>query len=73
MSYFHCVLKFKNYAQIPVANAAAEALSSSGNLGYTDAFGLLPLREKIAQHYKKKYNLERDIDPKRIVVSYMMD
>jgi aspartate/methionine/tyrosine aminotransferase len=38
-------------------------------LGYTDAFGLLQLREKIAQHYTTKYNLPEPIATSRIVVT----
>jgi len=51
-------------APAAVAAAAVTALSSSphNNLGYTDAFGLLSLRQKIAQHYADKYNLVDDDD-----------
>ena len=47
-----------------VANAAVEALTGPPRqvLGYTDAFGILPLREKIIQHYKDKYALNKDDD-----------
>ena len=40
-----------------VAQAAREALSDepAAVLGYTDAFGLLELREKIARHYARYY------------------
>jgi aspartate/methionine/tyrosine aminotransferase len=65
-----------------VADAAIAALSPhSGQdgrpqqqqrrqvLGYTDAFGLLPLRQKIAQHYTNKYHLSEPISTSRIVVT----
>ena len=51
----------------PVAQAAVTALSNPQCvMGYTDAFGLIELRNKIKQHYKKKYtnlsNTEDDGD-----------
>ena len=67
-----------------VAEAAIAALSLSPSsttatqlqeqrrqvLGYTDAFGLLSLREKIAQHYTSKYQLQGDpISTSRIVIT----
>jgi len=43
-------------APAAVAAAAVSALSSPhNNMGYTDAFGLLSLRQTIAQHYADKY------------------
>lgn len=42
-----------------VANAAVDALTGPPKqrvMGYTDAFGIVPLREKIVQHYKTKYS-----------------
>ena len=61
-------------APATVAQAAVEALTSPPQvMGYTDAFGLLPLREKIAQHYQKYYqkNLREDQVPStdRIVIT----
>ena len=53
----------------PVADAAVSALLEPQVMGYTDAFGLLTLREKIAQHYSKYYHLKEPIDPARIVVT----
>lgn len=50
-----------------VASAAIESLSRMNVMGYTDAFGLLPLREKIKEHYMTKYNV--DVDAKKIVVT----
>ena len=52
-----------------VAQAAVEALQEPQVMGYTDAFGLVPLRQKIAQQYRTKYNGNVDIDPSRIVVT----
>lgn len=43
-----------------VARAAVDALTSASpsesRLGYTDAFGLLPLRQKISEYYQTKYS-----------------
>lgn len=50
-----------------VAAAAVESLSGCQVMGYTDAFGLLELRQKIADHYQRKY--EMLVDPKNIVVT----
>mmetsp|Transcript_10796 Transcript_10796/g.22837 ORF Transcript_10796/g.22837 Transcript_10796/m.22837 type:complete len:475 (-) Transcript_10796:41-1465(-) len=57
-----------------VAEAAIEALAGPPRevMGYTDAFGLLPLREKIFAHYKEKYSdiiSDQCVDPSRIVVT----
>jgi len=52
-----------------VAKAAAKALTEAQTMGYTDAFGLLALREKISQHYMKTYPLEKSISTSRIVVT----
>jgi aspartate/methionine/tyrosine aminotransferase len=55
-------------APTTVANAAVAALQEPQVMGYTDAFGLLLLREKISQHYSKYYQLD-PIDPARVVVT----
>lgn len=52
-----------------VADAAVSALLEPQVMGYTDAFGLLELRQKISQHYTDYYSLEDPIDPARIVVT----
>jgi aspartate/methionine/tyrosine aminotransferase len=53
-----------------VANAAVKALMEPRIMGYTDAFGLLALRERISQHYQKYYGLNSDQVPtQRIVVT----
>jgi aspartate/methionine/tyrosine aminotransferase len=49
-----------------VREAAAEALRH-GRIGYTDALGILPLREAIAAHYAEHYGIE--ISPQRVVVT----
>ena len=67
----HCeVGQPESGAPSTVAAAAVESLSVRKVMGYTDAFGLLPLREKISEHYKKKYDVkEESIDVGRIVVT----
>uniref|UniRef100_A0A7S1BCS6 Aminotransferase class I/classII large domain-containing protein n=2 Tax=Corethron hystrix TaxID=216773 RepID=A0A7S1BCS6_9STRA len=52
-----------------VVAAASAALSLREKMGYTDAFGLVPLREKIAAHYKSHYGLAEPVDVSRIVVT----
>jgi aspartate/methionine/tyrosine aminotransferase len=53
-----------------VADAAVSALTEPQIMGYTDAFGLLALREKISQHYQKMYGIEaKDVPANRIVVT----
>jgi len=52
-----------------VADAAISALREPQVMGYTDAFGLLKLREKIADHYSRKYNLDQPVPTSRIVVT----
>ncbi|KAL7569337.1 hypothetical protein ACA910_016879 [Epithemia clementina (nom. ined.)] len=56
-----------------VAQAAVDALTEKTSvLGYTDAFGLLPLRQRIAAHYQTKYanlNPASIPDTSRIVVT----
>jgi aspartate/methionine/tyrosine aminotransferase len=68
---FHCeVGQPETGAPSTVAAAAVEALQEPKVMGYTDAFGLLPLREKIAQHYRSKYGLTPEQVPtKRVVVT----
>ncbi|MEQ8698519.1 MAG: aminotransferase class I/II-fold pyridoxal phosphate-dependent enzyme [Bauldia litoralis] len=50
----------------PVIEAARAALDAE-KLGYTDALGILPLRRKIAAHYRDWYGAE--VDPARVVVT----
>jgi aspartate/methionine/tyrosine aminotransferase len=57
-------------APCTVADAAVSALREPQVMGYTDAFGLLELRNKIVQHYTDYYSLaEQPIDVSRIVVT----
>ena len=56
-------------APATVAQAAIDALQVPLVMGYTDAFGLLSLREKIAQHYHEFYPLETTVPTTRIVVT----
>lgn len=46
---------------------AAEIALKHGKIGYTDALGLLELREAISQHYADHYRLS--VDPARIAVT----
>ncbi len=46
---------------------AAQSLLASGQIYYTSALGIRPLREAISRHYKRFYNL--DIAPERIIVT----
>ncbi len=52
-------------APTPVLRAAAEALH--GRLGYTEALGIRPLRERIAGHYGEAYGLA--LSPARVMVT----
>jgi len=67
----HCeVGQPESGAPSTVAAAAIESLSGRNVMGYTDAFGLLALRQKISQHYLKKYHVkDESVDPKKIVVT----
>ncbi len=47
--------------------AAAREVVGRDRLGYTDAFGLVPLRQRIARHYGEVYGL--DVDWRRIVTT----
>jgi aspartate/methionine/tyrosine aminotransferase len=69
----HCEVGQPETGAPPAVTAAAiEALSATDPhqvLGYTDAFGLLALRQKIASHYTKYYHLAEPISTSRIVVT----
>jgi len=67
----HCeVGQPESGAPSTVAAAAIESLTGRDVMGYTDAFGLLPLREKIRDHYLKNYNVGKEqVDTKNIVVT----
>src|SRR5258708_20774678 len=47
--------------------AAAQAALQRDTLGYTEAFGLPALRQRIAIHYREAYDLV--VDPARIVLT----
>lgn len=47
--------------------AAAKQALDAEKLGYTDAFGIPPLRQAIADYYQTDYGI--DIDPSRVVVT----
>lgn len=49
-----------------VIEATQKALLSD-KIGYTDALGIAPLRERISQHYKDYYNV--DVPAERVVVT----
>ncbi len=49
------------------AREAAKRAIDQEPLGYTDALGILPLRERISRHYSDTYGL--DISPERIAVT----
>jgi aspartate/methionine/tyrosine aminotransferase len=57
----------------PSTNAPSKVIEEASRalladkLGYTNALGILPLREAIARHYKTKYDV--DIDPSQVVVT----
>lgn len=46
---------------------AAIAALAGGPVGYTDALGLLSLRQRIARHYRETYGVE--IDPRRVAIT----
>src|SRR5215204_5535765 len=46
---------------------AARAALDSGTIGYTEARGIAPLRERIARHYRDAYGVS--IAPERVVVT----
>ncbi len=56
-----------DFTAAPRVVQAAQACLASGNTQYTQATGLLALRERIAQWYAQRFGLH--IDPARIVVT----
>ena len=46
---------------------AAQAALQTERLGYVDALGIAPLRERIARHYKQTYDV--DVSPQRVIVT----
>src|SRR3954447_22699303 len=49
------------------AREAAKIALEAGRIGYTEALGIAPLRERIARHYKDAYGVA--IAPERVVVT----
>ena len=49
------------------ARDAARAALDSGRIGYTEALGIAPLRERIARHYRDSYGVA--LAPERVVVT----
>src|SRR5687768_10681892 len=49
------------------AREAARAALENGRIGYTEALGIAPLRERIARHYRDSYGLR--LAPERVVVT----
>eukprot|EP00542_Grammatophora_oceanica_P006014 CAMPEP_0194060412 /NCGR_PEP_ID=MMETSP0009_2-20130614/71671_1 /TAXON_ID=210454 /ORGANISM="Grammatophora oceanica, Strain CCMP 410" /LENGTH=414 /DNA_ID=CAMNT_0038711321 /DNA_START=8 /DNA_END=1249 /DNA_ORIENTATION=+ len=52
-----------------VAQAAVDALLEPQVMGYTDAFGLGALRQKIADYYASKYSVTSELPISRIVIT----
>jgi aspartate/methionine/tyrosine aminotransferase len=49
------------------AREAAKAALERGRIGYTEALGMRPLRERIAGHYREAYGVE--VSPERVIVT----
>src|SRR6476469_8118900 len=49
------------------AREAAKAALEAGRIGYTEALGIAPLRERIARHYSEAYG--GAVAPERVVVT----
>ena len=49
------------------AREAAKAALEAGRIGYTEALGIAPLRERIARHYREAYGVA--VAPERVVVT----
>lgn len=63
----HMEIGEPDFPSPPPVVAAAQSLLSSGQIYYTSALGIRPLREAISGHYKRFYGL--DISPERIIVT----
>ena len=50
-----------------VKKAASEIVLSDEKLGYTESMGVMPLREAICEHYRKKEGVE--LDPRRVIIT----
>lgn len=49
------------------AREAAKAALDLGRIGYTEALGIAPLRERIARHYREAYGVS--VAPERVIVT----
>jgi aspartate/methionine/tyrosine aminotransferase len=49
------------------AREAARAALDDGRIGYTEALGIAPLRERIARHYREAYGV--GLAPERVIVT----
>src|SRR5690606_2539050 len=54
-------------APTDVRRRLAELMAEPVPLGYSETFGIRPLREKLAGHYARWYGLE--VDPARIAIT----
>jgi aspartate/methionine/tyrosine aminotransferase len=63
----HMEIGEPDFPSPPPVIEAAQALLSSGQIYYTSALGIRPLREAISGHYKRFYGL--DVAPERIIVT----
>lgn len=54
-------------APADVRRRAAELMSGEVALGYSETFGIRPLREELARHYRRWYDLE--LDPAQIALT----
>jgi aspartate/methionine/tyrosine aminotransferase len=63
----HMEIGEPDFPSPPPVVAAAQSLLASGQIYYTSALGIRPLREAISRHYKRLYGL--DIAPERIIVT----
>jgi aspartate/methionine/tyrosine aminotransferase len=55
------------FAPAPAAAIEAARAALGGRIAYTEALGMLPLRERIALHYREQYSLP--VDPGRVIVT----
>jgi aspartate/methionine/tyrosine aminotransferase len=63
----HMEIGEPDFPSPPPVVAAAQSLLASGQIYYTSALGIRPLREAISRHYRRFYGL--DVAPERIVVT----
>jgi aspartate/methionine/tyrosine aminotransferase len=55
------------FASAPATAIAAARAALGGRIAYTEALGMLSLRERIARHYREQYEI--DVDPGRVIVT----